>query len=380
MRPRLTTQRTLTGSRIYPRRKRYALFSATPIENPRTGKISKWHSLCTIEEGELRARQLAAEILTHNRAHKSGNGCNLSEHAEEYRIQLMRKREKDRPKEAARVKMFDESNKELSRQCRVIGEAFVNFNIDEVQGVDIAKFVDQWEGQRMAQVWMSRLSDFFRWAIRRGLRNDNPCNNIRVEKPKGRKRYIENHEWHKIRNALMIGEDGKQTQSGPMVQCYVDLCYLLYQRTTEIRLLKWSQIDLERGLIYFLPTKTEKSSGLSVAVQISPAVREVLDRAKSLASGNAVYVIHSRKGEPYTANGLGTAWRRASERAKVDDAVLKDIRAKAATDAKKAGYTKTEIKVGLAHTDEGMTETYLRGREAELSTVVMTLPAVEKRE
>jgi integrase len=371
MRPRIT-DRVLTGSRIYKRRKRFALFSKEPIENPRTGKVSKWHSLCLIDDGELRARQLATEIISHNRS--AVGQTNMAAHANEYRIQLLKKREKDRPKEPARVKMFDEANKELSRQCRIIGEAFGAFDIEEPQGVDIAKFVDQWEGQRMAQVWMSRLSDFFRWAIRRGLRHDNPCANIRVEKPKARTRYIKDAEWHNARDALMIGEDGKKTQSGPMVRCYVDLCYMLYQRTTEIRLLKWSSIDLDQNIIEFTPTKTEKSSGLSVAVKITEDVREVLLAAKAIAQGNSIYVIHSRKGEPYTANGLGTAWKRACERAGVTGAVLKDIRAKAATDAKKAGFTKEQIRVGLAHTDEGMTETYLRGREAELSQIVLPLP------
>ena len=62
----------------------------------------------------------------------------------------------------------------------------------------------------------------------------------------------------------------------------------------------------------------------------------------------------------------------------MEDATLKDIRAKAATDAKRMGYTKKEISVGLAHTGEGMTEHYLRGRDAERSSVELRLPKQTK--
>jgi integrase len=62
----------------------------------------------------------------------------------------------------------------------------------------------------------------------------------------------------------------------------------------------------------------------------------------------------------------------------VDDATLKDIRAMAASDAKRAGYEEKQIQVGLAHTDVGMTEHYIRQRETPVSEVVLTLPARPK--
>ena len=100
----------------------------------------------------------------------------------------------------------------------------------------------------------------------------------------------------------------------------------------------------------------------------------MLDRARQLGAVKSLYVVHTGRGQPYTANGIGSAWRRACARAGVKDATLKDIRAKAATDAKKAGYTRKEISVGLAHTGESMTEHYLRGRDAERSRVELSLP------
>lgn len=364
---------TLTNSRIYQKRSRFYLFAREAIENPNTGKVAKWHSLCPVSDGEAKATQLASEILRQQPAeHAKGD---FSTHMETYRLAMLKRREADRPREPARVKIFESGNKELSRICNGIKSAFEDFNTEQVLGVDVARFVDQWQGQRMAQVYLSRMSDFFRWAVRRGLRADNPCQNIRVEKPEKRKRYLTDAEWHSIRDALMVGVDGKQTPSGPMIQCYVDLCYLLYQRTTEIRLLKWSQVDIDGGVIHFMPTKTERSSGLSVGVPISDEVGAVLERVRTIGKVRSLYVVHTLQGQPYTTHGIGDAWSRACERAGVVDATLKDIRAKAATDAKRAGYTRSQIRVGLAHTDESMTEHYLRGREATQSEVRLVLPA-----
>lgn len=369
---RRQSKHTLTGSRIYIRRGKYALFCATATENPATGRVLKWHNLCPIADGELRARIMAAAIIS--QANPNHAGGDLPEHMERYRLECLKRRELHRPKEHAREVIFDEGTKEFSRECGVIAKTFEAFNIDQPLGVDIARFVDFWQGRRMAQIYLSRLSEFFRWAIRRGLRHDNPCQNIRVEKPPKRSRYLTDAEWHAARDALLLGADNKPTASGSMAQCYVDLCFLLYQRTTEIRLLKWSQIDMQAGMIFFTPTKTERSSGASVAVPISPAVKAVLERSRQVGTVKGLYVIHSRTGQAYTANGIGTAWRRACARAGVEDATLKDIRAKAATDAKRAGYSRAQIRVGLAHADEGMTQHYLKGRDADRSELMLELP------
>jgi integrase len=372
---RRLTHRGLTLSRIYARRRRYYFFSRFPIENPRTGRIAKWHSLSLISEGEAKARELAAEIIRHNAP--AGAGGTFPTHLEAYSLAQLKRREKDRPREPARVKIFEEGQKEYSRICRVIKEAFSDFDVDQVMPVDVAAFLDQWEGQRSAQVYKARLSDFFAWAARKGLRNDNPAREVKVEKPRKRDRLITDAEFHAARDALLLGQDGRPTPSGPMVQAYVDLCYLFYQRLTEIRLLKWS--DVQGDSILFTPTKTEKSSGAKVAVPISPAARAVLERLRSMGKLRSIYVIHTLHGQPYSDNGLRTAWKRACARIGVIGATLKDLRAKAASDARRAGFSKEQIRVGLAHTDQAMTETYLRGQDAPVSEVVLELPPRPKK-
>ena len=83
-----------------------------------------------------------------------------------------------------------------------------------------------------------------------------------------------------------------------MMQCFIDLCYLTAQRSTEIRNLRWtadprdpdgcSWVDRAAGVIHFRPSKTEDSSGVSVDFKITPrSTRCSSVRAGSAASGRA---------------------------------------------------------------------------------------------
>lgn len=371
-RPR-TSSRGLTNSRIYIKRKRYYLFTADLTVSPVDGKQRQWHSLCLVSEGEFKAREAAQRVINHN-AQKDDEG-DFPTYFKNYTAYIFKKRAKEAPKDPPKLKMHETANNNLVWIFNTIQNAFKEFNLSDVMPVDIACFVDQWEGQRMGQVFQSKLSDFFKWSCRKGYRTDNPCREISVAKPKKRSRYITDEEFNKIKDALLIGVDGLPTRSGKMVSCYVDLCFLLYQRTTEIRLLRWDQITPEG--ILFTPTKTEKSSGAKVQVPMTKAVQDVLDRARQAYPEREIkseYVIHTHDLKPYTTTGIGSAWKRAALRAGVSNATLKDLRAKAMTDAKRDGYTVKQISVGGAHTDEEMTESYIKLRETPVSEVVLKLP------
>jgi hypothetical protein len=55
--------------------------------------------------------------------------------------------------------------------------------------------------------------------------------------------------------------------------------------------------------------------------------------------------------------------------------VVKDIRAKALMDAKRAGYDIEALQVAGAHADRSTTEVYLKQREVPLPIVRLKLPA-----
>jgi len=53
------------------------------------------------------------------------------------------------------------------------------------------------------------------------------------------------------------------------------------------------------------------------------------------------------------------------------------LRAKHATDAKRAGYSDEDIQDSLAHEDTGTTRIYLKQRMAKLSRVALSIPGLK---
>lgn len=140
-----------------------------------------------------------------------------------------------------------------------------------------------------------------------------------------------------------------------MYQCYHDLSYLLYQRTTNVRYLRRERI--RDGVIRFEPSKTARSSGKAVDIPITPAIKAVLERAKTLTKEITKkkgvigpYVIQTRSGSPYTRSGINSAYRRADIALHGEENIVglnpKAIRPFAATMAKKAGFTLEQLWLG----------------------------------
>lgn len=272
--------------------------------------------------------------------------------------------------------------RETARMAAIIGSAFEDYAVNEVQARDALTFLNQWAltGKlRTAQRYRAIMVKFFRWAIVQGYRTDNPIDAVRLKSPKARDRYISDDEFLAIR-AKLLGNDDHKAASGDMMQIYVDLLYLTGQRGTDIRTLRWSQIDEHAGVIHFKPSKTAGSSGTKVDVPVTKAIAEVLARAKQHMRTKArvsPYVIHNLEGSSYSAHGVGTAWERARNRAGIENATLKDLRAKHATDAKKAGYEIEEIQASLAHETPSTTRVYLKQRETAKSRVALSIPSTK---
>lgn len=362
--------RTLTGTRIYIRRGKYQYFAPDPILNPTTQKVTKWHILCAVEDGELMARNALNQLLGRI-GERSGKG-DFSIWWQKFEVQLIQKRSKQAPTDPARAAIWREGTKAVLSVFRVIKDAFGDFDVSTIEPTDVAQFLDQWEGRRAAQLYRGHLVKFFAWCARKGVVKTNPAEVIKVAKPRDRMVYITDQQYQQIQEGLRTGSDGRPTRTGEMVCCYMDLLYLLYQRGTDVRLLKWS--DVQGDSLQIKPTKTEHSSGKQVVIALTPAVKTVLARAWSLHKARSIYVIATEHGQPYTSHGIGSLFKRACKRKGIDGVTLKDIRAKAATDAAKAGFTEDQLQVALAHTDASTTRKYIRSREVPVSEVSLKLP------
>ncbi|MBB6101867.1 hypothetical protein F4827_001715 [Paraburkholderia bannensis] len=167
------------------------------------------------------------------------------------------------------------------------------------------------------------------------------------------------------------------------ILCLVDLCYLTVQRSTEIRALRWKKegtaanwIDRDNGVIHFMPSKTQDSSGIAVDWPITPEIDAVLEIARGLGKIKGPHVIHKATGAAWKASDALKVWRDACNRAKLQEFgyTIKDIRAKAITDARRAGYDIDALQVAAAHADKATTEIYFKDRTVPVSNVRLAIP------
>lgn len=256
--------------------------------------------------------------------------------------------------------------KEMSRKVRVVGKAFAEFDTAQVEARHVLQFVNHWQAQgklRMAQSYRAMLRQFFKWCIVQGDRADNPVDAVNTKAPPPRSRYMTDDEFTAIRAHL-----------SPMLQCFVDLLYLTGQRSKDVRELRWTQVG---EVIRFQPSKTMHSTAVKVDIPVTDEIASVLQRVKELmrdASRVSPYVIHQTTGAAYSQHGLNSAWDKARSKAGVSGCTMRDIRAKHATDAEKAGYSTDAIQQQLAHSDASMTRVYLKQRVTRKGTVSLKVP------
>lgn len=257
---------------------------------------------------------------------------------------------------------------------------FESFDAPEVTPKAVFDFIHQWsDAPRTANKYLHILSMMFRFSCAPlAWRNDNPCDQVeKLDEGKKRDRYITDREFHRIRQGCVISKNGSKVPSGEIIVCAIDLAYLTFQRQGEIRRLKWSDVDDE--WVYFKPTKTETTTGAKVRWRRTPEIDAVLERARSFGKVKPLdgYVIHNLRGKPYTKSGIRTAWERACKRAGVEDAHFHDLRGKAQTDAKAAGYAMEDIRDGATHADVKTTEGYIKLREELESTIALPMPKLD---
>lgn len=275
--------------------------------------------------------------------------------------------------------------KEHGRLLDIFADEFQEYRVDQVQPPDITRSCQQLFGGKLsaADKYKSRVSTFFRWCIAvKGLRppGSNPCTDVWLEKPRAKKTKWNDRLFWAVRDIL-----------APIHQCYHDLSFLLYQRTTDVRTLARLQVDEDAGLIHFEPSKTIHSSGAAVDVPITPEIKEVLERAariraawnaerakKRLAPFPYTYVVCTRDGSPFTRSGIYSAYLRADKALHGEDTPLglnpKALLPYACTAAKKRGATLEQIKVGRAHTSIKTTEGYIHQHETPVSEVRQVYP------
>lgn len=202
---------------------------------------------------------------------------------------------------------------------------------------------------RRALAEMALLSHIFTKAIEWGVVEENPCREIRKERPKPRRRYVSETEYAAAYNAMQ-----------PMVQCAMDLAVLTGLRPGD--LLALTRANLNDDGIEVATSKT----GKRLLIEWSDALRSVVKRALAQAPQIRQPIICNKQGKAYTVDGFNTIFYRAMSKTVRDDKSglterfqFRDLRAKSASDDTAEAASKR-----LGHADVKITERVYR-RKAE---------------
>jgi integrase len=367
-------------ARVYIKNGAYKFLAPEKIRDPADGELKFWIRLASVDEVDGESKMLAA--LAALKSDKRGTVGTMVHLCAEFKAKKL-------------GKYSEETRKQYSQYLDIISSDFEEFTVDQVTTKHCADFLHNHYAEKAntARKVSALLGKLFRYAIGiMGLRQDNPMDQIDLEDYEvNRREVLATHEQiAAIRTAGLTGADGKATQSGPMFACIIDMTYLLWARAIDIRLLKEAQIEDEvggGGRIKLKPSKTKKSSGLAVEIIITPEIREVIERARSIKKAKHLispFLFPTRKGTPYAKSGLTSMWERAYERAEAQakkegrefgpNIQFKDLRSLGATDAAKQGQNRAAIQTRLVHTSPETTDIYIKEAVPTTSLIDMGLP------
>ncbi|MDX9976324.1 MAG: tyrosine-type recombinase/integrase [FCB group bacterium] len=245
--------------------------------------------------------------------------------------------------------------------ARRVLDSFVEFSPAQIKPAHIAQFLDDHKSTpSMANLLRAFLKGMFSRAVRWGVVETNPVREIKPFKTGKRTRYITDDEFEKIRE-----------QASPTLQCLMDVAYITGQRIGDVMGIRYEDIVPAgaRGAgtpagVYVEQQKTKAR----VLIEITDDLQAALDTTRAVhCSPRAQTLFHKPDGSPLSYFTIYGHWRRACEDAKVGDAHIHDMRAKAATDAKAQGL---DSKTLLGHTTDSSHNRYLRDKDVPVAKPV----------
>ncbi len=320
----------------------------------------KWHRLCAVKDGEPAMLRALAKLRNAPASRPGSVPALIADW------------------KAGPLQRYAEcTRKDYGLMLTNIEAAMRDLDVAEVTSHDIMDLRDQWRDKpRTANKYQALLSVLMSYAIETRIRTDNPCRDVKKLREVRRKRLMSHDEQLRIGAATVRGKGGWKNANGEMYAALFDFAYLSAVRARDARSLKWTDVGEDEILIE--PTKTRHSSGAKIAIVITPDIRAVLDRAKSLGKVKGLFVFHTLKGQPFSASAIKSAWRRARERAGIKDAWFRDLRPKALSDAKRQGLSLEKVRDAAGHTSVSTTEGYMRGFEVKEANLKLTLPKPKK--
>lgn len=225
-------------------------------------------------------------------------------------------------------------------------------------------------GWRRANMLRTFMSQVFRFNVPKGLIDRDFAEPV-IPKPRPRSRGYANRPWTAEEQFTVLD------RAEPHVR--VAIALMMHTGLDPSDALKLRRDRIEAGTIWGLRGKT----GEEIAIAVGPTLQAALDAAPR---HDAITVLASSRGKPWTYNGFTTVWHRLKTQLEQEGAIgpgltLKGLRHTVATTLREAGVPKAKIADLLGQRTESMAGHY--SRSADLANrnreTVETLEAENER-
>jgi integrase len=194
------------------------------------------------------------------------------------------------------------------------------------------------------------VSKLMSWCEERGIRTQrsNPCHQIKKYREQKRQRYLSREEYARLASVL-DDQLAKDSESIFVVNA-LRLLILTGARLGEITTLKWSHVDLQRGLLILPDSKTGQKT-----IRLNSQAIDILQKTPRLR-GNEYVIAGRLAGQPIV--NLQKPWRRLRAEAGLDDVRIHDLRHSFASIAAASGASLPMIGAMLGHSQPQTTARY----------------------
>jgi integrase len=229
--------------------------------------------------------------------------------------------------------------------------------VDERTGPKGRAIVKGGEGTATKSVTI--LGAIFTFAIRRGLRPDNPAHGVKKYPPRKLERFLTSSELSRLGRALTLADE---KGVNPSATNAIRLLILTGCRKGEVLTLRWKDTDFERSCLRLPDSKT----GAKVVPLGKPAL-ELLETLPRLDDNP--YVFPGSKGTKHFV-GLPKVWERIRSDAGLDDVRIHDLRHSFASVGALRGESLLIISKALGHQNMETTAGYAHLTDDPLKAAV----------